>query len=277
VLYTLLAFRLDPFLRGWESQNRIISPPFHHYLLAFGPMLLLAVLGIKPLYRGKIALAANENGIETDRLPAIGWLPLAWGLAFLPLAYAPYNLQRRLPDGIWIALLIMAMVGIAEGLKAGSQRWALRALMGLGFLSTFLLFVGITFNVLKPALPLFRSAAEVRAFEFLAHQEIPDAVVLAAYETSNALPAWAPLRMLVGLGPESLNLEQFTERIACFYSTGCTDADRMAFIDEFKISYIWYGPAERTLGDWVPGTLPGLELLYDEGEYQIYRYTVGWR
>ena len=106
----------------------------------------------RSLYRGKFSVRVEEvhQGISS----ATGWLPLAWGLAFLPLAYAPYNLQRRLPDGIWIALLITALVGVEIGLAGSARKWAVRLLLGTGFLSTFLLFIGLTFNVLNPGPPL---------------------------------------------------------------------------------------------------------------------------
>ena len=40
--------------------------------------------------------------------PLAGLLPAAW-VALLPvLAYLPVNLQRRLPDGVWVAWVILA-------------------------------------------------------------------------------------------------------------------------------------------------------------------------
>ena len=278
VAYTLLAFRLDPFLRGWEQQNRIVSPPVHHYLLAFGLVLPLAAWGVKSLWKGQTATAAGQ-GSEAGSVPLepinlsreAGLLPLAWAAIFPLLAYAPYNLQRRLPDGIWVALLTLALVAIERGPKTSWQRWALRGLVGLGFLSTLLFSLAATFGVLQPAPPLYRPAGEVRGFEFLAAQADPDALVLAAYDTSNPLPAWAPLRTLVGLGPESLNLEELNRRITCFYSEACPPGERLALLDEFGVNYVWLGPAEKALGDWNPGRMAELEQIYHEGAYQIFR------
>jgi hypothetical protein len=272
VIYTFLAFRLDPFLKGWEQQNRIISPPLHHYLLAFGLVLVLAGWGVKALFNWQTT-AAEENQVAGGAsVRTVGWLPLAWVLAFLPMAYAPYNLQRRLPDGIWVALLVLALVGIERSLGTGGRRWAVRGLAGFGFLSTLLLFAGSILGVLQPALPVYRPAAEVRGFEMLAQQAGKDSLVLASYQTSNALPAWAPLRMLVGLGPESINLQMFQERIASFYNVNGSTLERQNFLDEFEVDYVWVGPAERELGKWNPGQMADLMLIYDVGGYQIYRY-----
>lgn len=275
VIYTFLSFRLDPFLRGWEQQNRIISPPLHHYLLAFGPLLVLAVRGIKVLFKGQVLSEGGNRLPETVNQRVVGWLPLAWGFSFLPLAYAPYNLQRRLPDGIWIALLVLTLAGIEYRLGANARKWALRALVGFCFISTLLFGIGMVFGVIQPSLPLFRPAGEVHGFEALAKQNDRDALVLAAYETSNALPAWVPMRVLVGLGPESLNLEDLRERITCFYQEDCSPANRQALLDEFGVSYVWVGPAEKALGDWDPATMPELTLLYEAEGYQIFRYEAG--
>lgn len=286
VIYTFLAFRLDPFLRGWESQNRIVSPPFHHYLLAFGLVLVLALWGVRPLWRGSPGgrpdLDADQQG-NTDHLAdpasaraasirrAAGWLPLAWAAAFPLLAYAPYNLQRRLPDGIWMALLALALAGIERGMPPAGRRWALRGLVSLGFLTTLLVYAGAALSVLNQGRPVFRPAAEVRAFEALAAQARPGDLVLAAYETGNALPAYAPVRVFVGLGPESINRAELDERIACFYGPDCANSEREALLADFDARYVWSGPAERALGGFDPGAIPVLELVYREEGYEIYR------
>ena len=44
----------------------------------------------------------------------------AWVLALPMLAYAPFNLQRRLLEGMWVALVTLALVAI-EGWRSRSS------------------------------------------------------------------------------------------------------------------------------------------------------------
>ena len=259
VVYTFLAFRLDPVLSGWEGQNRIISPPVHHYLLAFGLLLPLVVVGIRP------ALRAN---------PWKGWFLVAWAAIFPCLAYAPYNLQRRLPEAIWVALVTLALVGV-ESLQGRARRWIPRPeflfrALGISFLPTLILFLGSLVGITTLQPPLYRASQEVKVFAYLgehvAQEDLRDAVVLAAFETSNALPAWAPVRTLLGSGPESVNLKPIEARVQCFYSLDCTDEARLRLLREFRITFVIWGPLERELGSWDPRDFPALDVAYQQGE-----------
>ena len=92
---------------------------------------------------------------------------------------------------------------------------------------------------------------------------------MAAYETGNALPAWAPLKVMIGHGPESINLEQLRSVVARFYQVDTSDAERMKTIDEYGIDYILWGPYDRGLGKWNPELAGYLEPLQSNGDYKI--------
>jgi hypothetical protein len=252
VVYTYFALRLDPVLSGWEGQNLIVSPPLHHYLLAYGLLLPFVLAGIAPLIR--------DN-------PWKGWLITAWAAAFPLLAYAPYSLQRRLPEALWVALVILAVRWIASQTSI-IRRW-MPKLIGVSFLTTIVLLLGGIISVLNPYTPLFRPADEVRAFVYLAENARVDSIVLASFDTSNAMPAWAPVRVLLGSGPESVNLKTMNSRVACFYRTDCPDSERLALLREFKINYIYWGPDERELGDWDPRSFEVLQPVYQQGTVMI--------
>jgi hypothetical protein len=249
--YTFLSFTFDPFLKGWTAQNLILSPPVTDYLLAFGVVLPFAIAsGVKFLG------SANSSGLFL-----VGWLIL---LPFL--TYAPYNLQRRLPEGIWVALVILAI------LKIDTVRLAVRRtawiFLSTGVLGSVMLLVGSLGVTTQPVFPIFRPAGEVEMFNFLAKTAALDDVVLASFNTSNALPAWAPVRTVTGHGPESVNLSQLTPRIARFYSGD--KVEQTALAAEFHIRFVIYGPAEKALGAWDPAGQVQFELVYDQNGYQVF-------
>lgn len=257
-LYYVISFRMDPFLRTWTEQNRILSPEPLHYVLAYGLFVLPAVIGL---------FMAIRTGRDRELLPA------AWVLAFPVLAYAPHTLQRRLPEGVWVALLVLAALGIERGLRV-SQRWK-RALMFLGAalsLPTSLLLIWGGLNVVRnPSLPAFRPSGEVDAFRWLRENAVPGEVVLSSFDTGNALPAWAPLYVVIGHGPESADLPYFQQQVRAVYQGTPMEADERAFLMEAGVDWVWWGPEERELGSWEPRDESMLRLAYDKHPYQIFR------
>lgn len=277
VLYTFVAFNLNPFTRSWTEQNLIPSPHPAHYLLAYGLLIPFAIPG---------ALGLLRKGEQWDSL-----LPVTWVVILPLLAYAPYNLQRRLPEGGWVALVVLAMVYLERRAssrrsvrseyvlvdsthqisRTGAASFGVVALpLILLFPSTLLLVAGGIGSALLPHQPLFLPRDQVLTFEFLSENAVPGDVVLSAFDTGNALPAYAPVRVVIGHGPESVGLEMLRPRVADFYSALSSRA-RRAFLSEFNVAFVFWGPEERKLGDWRPGQESFLSLAVEVGGFQVYR------
>jgi hypothetical protein len=203
--------------------------------------------------------------------PVIVYLLIGWLIIFPLLAYLPYNLQRRLPEGIWVAITIMAVACFTVEGKPWSKRLPL--VFSLSFLSTLILLSGGSLVTLKPAVPIFRPADEIKAFGALSYKVTPGQVVLAAYDTSNALPAWVPVRTLIGHGPESIQLAQIRPEVERFYQSSTSDEERIKLIQQFHIDYVFDGPTEQALGDWKPESFSPLSLIYQQGAWKIYQVS----
>lgn len=253
-LYNFLSFSLDPFLKGWSRQNLILSPPPVDYLLAYGLALPFAVFGA-------IRVLKSREWIWS--------IPLAWVVIFPLLAYVPYPLQRRLPEGVWVAWILLALAGL-ERFRPRWKKTAL-ALLSSGFLSTLLFYAGALWSVNTPAEPLFLPRAKVAAYEYLAEKAPRFSAVLCSYDTGNSLPAWAPLRVVIGHGPESVDLAALEPRVKSFFSANMNDVGRVAFLREQSVQYLFYGPDERALGEWHPENAGFLEAIYSQDGYTIYR------
>jgi hypothetical protein len=261
ILYNAWISYSDPYIHAWSMQNLIRSPNPIHYLLAYGILLPFAVWGGRRLLRDHAWT---------------GWLPVGWVLLFPVLAYAPIDLQRRLTEGVWIAWVALAMVALdnlPQIAQASRRRWLILP-MWLLFPSTVLLLAGGLQAVRHPGMPLFRPKDEVRVFEFLQSQEQAGQVVLAAYETGNPLPAWAPVRVVIGHGPESANLARLEPQVAAFYTASTPDAQRIELIRQFDVRYVFWGPAERRLGDWSPYQANYLQPVYQAGEYELFQVAL---
>ena len=259
VIYNILSFGLDPFQKVWASQSPLPSPHPLHYLLAYGLLLPLVVFGARRLINVK---------------PWEGWLLVAWVLALPLLAYAPFNMQRRLPEGMWVALVALAAAAVDGRLKRDQSPVPLLPIL-FAFPSTLLLLVGGVLAAARPSLPVFRPRQEIAAFEYLQAKARPFEVVLSSYETGNALPAWAPLRVVIGHGPESAGLANLRPQVTAFYSSGAPDSTRLELLRDFNVHYVIWGPDERALGDWDAAQASFLLPVYQYGAYEVFEFRPG--
>ena len=193
-------------------------------------------------------------------------------LAFPLLVYAPYPLQRRLAEGFWVALIVLLFLYI-ENTKGGLSR-GFKLILLLVLPSTFILFAGSFLAAGNLEKPLFRPADEVDAFQYLQAHTDGEAVVLSTYETGNPMPAWAPVFVVIGHGPESVFLSELEPRVGAFYQAETPSTQRIQFLDEFDVDFVFWGPAERELGTWQPATESFLTLVFNNREVEIYQVTL---
>jgi hypothetical protein len=255
LLYSAFSFTLDPVLRQWATQNTLPAPPVRDYLLSYGVLLLPALAGAW--------LARRED----DR-----WLlPAGWMIVFPALVYLPVTVQRRLADGFWMALIVLALLFVERKLADRARQWALPAAMGL-LLPAAILFWGWSFSgALKPAAPLFLPQAEVSAFLWLDANTEPGAVVLSRYNAGNALPAWTGLTAFIGHGPETLNNPEKLVLVETVLDGGKPAAERLAALAESGADYVLLGPEDQAL---FASGIPGCELVYRMDGWEVWRVII---
>ena len=188
------------------------------------------------------------------------------------LVYAPYPLQRRLAEGFWVALISLLFL-VYERTKLHTFRWSKLVLL-LAFPSTLFLLAGSLLIANTPEKPLFRPADEVSAFNFLNEITDGEAIVLSSYETGNPMPAWAPVFVVIGHGPESIFLSELEPRVESFYQSQTPHKERWDLLAEFDVDYVFWGPAEQALGDFIPSSVAYLSSVYQNGDYEIYQVNL---
>jgi hypothetical protein len=248
--YSVLAFSLDPVLRQWTAQNIIDSPAPWIYLAGWGVLLIPALLAA-----------------WLERADARLVLPTAW-LVLLPLLiYVPVNLQRRLADGGWMALVVLCVVFL-ERRTAGRARSAAVILLPLLALpSAFLMYAWTMIRAVQPSQPAFLPAGEVRAMEWLDSGADPASIVVAGFSAGNALPAYTGLIPYIGHGPETLYLDRKTALVDAIFDGGTPEEDRLAALQETGARYVLSGPEEQIRQD---GRIPGCDLIYRADGWEIW-------
>ncbi len=256
--YAWLVFT-DPFMAGWWRQGAFdpITPMGH--LLAYGWLFPLAWFSAR--------LSTRDGKVEGL------WLA-CWAVVALGLGYLPLPIGRRFVEGGWPALVALALQGTASWAHTPvRRRWA-RLYWTTAFVGPALLWVGMFRTAWTPRSPAFHPRAEAQAFEALAARACPGDAVLAAYPTGNALPAWAPVRVPLGLEPESVPLDENRARVRAFYAVTTSLAQRQALLAMWDVRWVFWGPHERALGSWRPDAqpVPGLRLRYNGQGYAFYAY-----
>jgi hypothetical protein len=266
LIYNFWLFANNPIFAAWASQNNLPSPPPTAYLLAYGVLIGLSIPGAWRLWR---------RGLTYRSV-----LLMVWPLVAAVLVYLPISVQRRLLEGVLVPLAALAVLGMWMWIE--KARWPLRwlAVSGLGFLllpSTLFLIVGGVQMASHPFWPVFHPADELAALHWLTERAPADSVILSTRASGNILPAYAPVRVYLGHGPETVNAIGKERQAGAFFGGCMTDDERRQLLADGRIAYIWDGPPEHDLGctDQACFDPAGLDLrvVYQQGDYTIYEVS----
>jgi hypothetical protein len=255
VIYTAAAMFLDGYLAAWTAQNILPSPPWIHYLIAYGLILPFAAWGTFKLFK--------EN-------QSWGLFLACWILVFPFLVSAPIPTQRRLAEGIWV-ILITGLIGYFS--DQDSMPLYGKVLIALLFPTTIVLLWGASLQARLPSSPLFVSATSVDAYIFLKEESPGNSLVLSSFEVGNSLPAWAPVRVVQGHGPETIHRSEWQAKIEeAFLDTQTRNGCPLFFI-ESDIDYLFWGPEEEKTWDFDPGQSTCFQEVYNSNGYKIYQVS----
>lgn len=239
LIYNFASLLNDPFLASWAKQNRLPSPPVSDYGLAIGLFLPLVLAAFYAHFKKK-----NPKNL----------MVFTWILLLFPMVYFPISIQRRLFEGGWVALVVAASL-VLEELTAKNRRIAF-VILSTNLLPAVILIMGGVMAVRSQAQPLFLPAEIVQGYDYLAREASPGDVVAAGYEVSNALPAWAPVRTLIGHGPESQNISELQPEIEKAIAGGPITDKWRTIVRQLDVRYMI-----------TPKGIPGGEL--DNAGYRI--------
>ena len=266
LVYDLWVFRTQPVFAAWAAQNVTLSPSPRIYLLGYGLLLVLGVVGVATWAR--------------RRRPGLAF-PLVWiGLVAI-LIYLPWNMQRRFLEGIQIPLGMLAGVGVAEGLlpvvvKKGTDRlrWlAVVLLVALSPMSNIYLTVTYTVAAASRIPALFWPTDLLAGVDWLGANSEPEDTVLAAFEVGNLIPARIGHRVVLGHWMETIHYEEKTAAVSRFFAAETPAGERLDLLERYGVAYVFYGPYERALGPFDPAQSLCLSPVFARGSVRIYHVT----
>ncbi len=256
ILYNGIAQFTDPFFKAWTEQNIITSPHPVHYILAFAIPLIIIAIHFKTLRR---------LILQTKFLFLAIWIPV-----FLLLAYIPFNLQRRLPDGIFVAVIILMMCVIENSGIKYTREWLFTS--GLMILpSTFLIIANGILSAMHPFEPIFITKEKADSYLQMSQVVIPGSKILANFQTGNEFPVWAPVYMAMGHGPESIHLNTVQEDVNRYFNMESQDEVRKNILEKYNIDYVIQEISNESFPVSIGNEPCNLHLDLDTSIYKLYK------
>ncbi len=250
--YYLWLSETHPVLKLWHAQNLTASPAWWDLLIAFSPALLLAVYG---------AWLSFHGTNETRQLLAV------WLVVCLVLVYVPFSLQRRFLQGLYVPVVLLAVVGLSRIIEHYPKR---RKVLRTGFLvpsvvTNFLVVISTIAGaiVLDPSIYLWRD--EYEALTWLAADNPAQSLVMASGDTGLFIPVYSDDRVLYGHPLETAHAEEMQALVEGFYQGGTPAEETLA---AYGVDYVFYGPREQALGR--PAWLEGRTPAFAQGDVQVY-------
>lgn len=255
--YDFWLTRTQSSIGAWTSQNITPSPPPGEYLLGYGLVLSLALVGLA----GAGLLRHREGRLLTT-----------WMVGTVIVLYIPFGLQRRANLGLFFALAAMASYGIpflTRGRVKANHVLAL--VLVLSVPSHLVVMMAGLAGVARGEPLLVISESDVGAFEWLADNASPGALVLAAPVNGNRLPAYAPVRVLYGHPMETPDADRQQALVESLYAWEGPDPRAIDLLRQTGVRYVFLGPEEREIG--LPDWLHSLTIVYSSQGSEIFRMT----
>jgi hypothetical protein len=253
-VYLISVFRASPGLAAWSAQNEFTSPVLIDLVLGFAPLILLAGLSFWLFHRH-----ALRTTHYASRIMHYSSFLLAWLIISPIMAYLPIEISRRLIVGWQIPLSIFAAYGLAHVWRTRRVVAAVAAILVLP--ATVLIIMGGATRVMAQQPPLYQSADELAALNWLSANTTDRDVVLSDWQFGNLVPVYADARVFIGHPIETIDYKNKRALVDQFFNTA-DSAQRRDFIQRWHISLI-AAAADRVVSDF--------PVAFQSGRYTLYR------
>jgi hypothetical protein len=255
-LYLLIAFQTIPGLAVWYAQNPFTTPNLLDFGLGFAPLLILAIIGLRLKWRDSSLVTQHSSFLA------------AWLIAGPIMAYMPISISRRLIAGWQIPLCVLGAYAL---IKLVDSRRPLKQAIAIGLVmatlpTTLLVIIGGNARVTAQPPPLFQSADQLAALDWLSQHTTDRDVVLSDWHFGNLVPTAAGARVFIGHPIETAFFKDKLAQVDHFYDPSTSTSDRLAFLTRWSISLIVVGPDQLIELDPAEFT-----LAFRQDRYSIYQ------
>jgi hypothetical protein len=275
-LYAVYLTSADPL---WDevlaqfANAGVYTPDPFHLLILFGLPLAVAALtwtGFVPLRK-----------FDDRSLFICTW----FGVGFL-LNYIPTDFQIHMLNSWQVPMMILAVKGIrhyigpalSEWLSSRQWAWSperisrcLMILLVVMVLPTNVYLWTWRFVELRRhdySYYLYRD--EVEALNWLDENANPADVVLSSITVGQYVPAVSGNTAFLAHWAQTVDFYDKTERVERFFDVTTPKDERIDTLRSFNVAYVFYGPAERALGEYDPGESSLFAEVFSSPHVKLY-------
>jgi hypothetical protein len=274
VAYQYYLLQTDPVFQA-RAAVPTRSPALHLYLLGYGLLLPLAVVGARRLLRS-----------PSVPRPAV-FFPIVWAVVGLAVAYLPTPFQRKLVEGLHLPVALLAAFGaVALAERVAHARWRALAVAASLLLTvpTNFRFVArdwttaVNQNVGSTGLhPVFWPQEDMEAMSRLDDWVSRSSVVQALPMTSCLIPSMSGRRVWCGHWGETPDFTHKFRETLRFFDASTSSDWRRQFLARTGVTHVFVGAAERAAGGESLAREPFLRPVHRLGEALLYQFMPGAR
>lgn len=277
-IYSILLTSLDPLWKDVLAQFAnagVYTPNLLHLPVLMGIGFILAL--ITEIRTNPFRL---KNKSDFD-LFIKGWFWVSFILVYLPVDY-----QIHLLNGWQIPIVFLAVKGLWDWLIPAfeKRKVSLRITQGWNFQVVipvvFLVSISLTnvylwswrfTDLSRHDYPYYLYKDEVSALKWLETNGNGSEVVLSSLDIGQYVPALTGKHAFLAHWAQTVNYHDKVSLVEQFFSGATSDVMRSKILTEYGINYVFYGAAEKSLGNFHPSDVEYLQLAFSLPNAEVYR------
>jgi len=279
-LYSVLLTRLDPLWKQVLAQFAnagVYTPSPPHMLVLMGVPLLLALAQLG------LFLRANWKGRhiaiwhEPDLFLGV-WFVVGWALTYMPTDFQIHMINSwQVPVGLLAARWIF-VVGAPALARRGFLRNSTLALALLVVVvsvpTNIYLWLWRFVDLSRYTYPYYLYRDEFTAMRWLEEAAPPGSIVLSAYDTGRYIPGISGQTAFLSHWAQTVDFYRKRDLVAQFFAEDTSDGFRQEMLREHGVGFVFFGPAEQSLGAYNPEQAKFLTRVFSSPRVRIYQVNL---
>jgi uncharacterized membrane protein len=204
----------------------------------------------------------------------------------LVLIYLPVDYQIHLLNGWQVPIAILATRGLVRDVvpllqtvanrrrwpwsEVAIRRWLITAFVLIISLTNLYLWSWRFVDLERHDYPYYLHKDEIAALAWLEANARPDDVVLSSVTIGQYIPATTGSHAFLAHWAQTLDFYAKSAMVDEFFARDTIDARRQQILRQYKVAYVFYGPAEQALGDYSAQRSPLLQLAFSAPQAKVY-------
>lgn len=281
-VYSVLLTKLDPL---WE---KVLAQFANAGVYTPNPLQLPLLLGL--VFLLALSTVIKDNPLRLPDFDNDQLFLRAWFLGNFLLIYIPTDYQIHMLNGWQIPIAILATQGLFRyilpwlenvltskySISTQSIQRGLATALIIAILPTNLyLFTWRFVELARHDYPYYLQQDETSALQWLEANGQPDEVVLSSLTIGQYIPALTGTHAFLAHWAQTLDFYGKSAMVDEFFAKATPDARRQQILEQYHVDYIFYGPAERALGEYNLSQSPLFVQVFSSPSTSIYRVKAG--